>query len=269
MSMCLVALVVFAVMSIFSARYRRWAKEAFNCVARRLTLRPCTTGFNDKVKATITGALMKRHMGLARFANRHFEAISWVFTAVMFISLAYTAYGFYNLAVLGTCDPANPQNCVFNPDADPNRVICTFDGLEPEKAVPTIGGFMDIESAIIGSGKPRAYFFGTTWCPHCKWEKPIFQEVTAKFSDYVDITMVEIDVEQPDEEMHVFNHYSPDGYIPLIVFEGKYFRIGAGETLGEDGERQVLTAFLCKITNSPGDITECSQPDITELIGKI
>jgi len=267
--MCLVALVVLAVLSIFSARYRRWAREAFDCVGRRITLRPCISSFNENVRAIITSSLMKRHMGLARFTHRHFEAISLIFTAVMFLSMAYSVYGFYNLAMVGTCDPADPDNCIFNPDGDPNRVVCVFEDYEPEKAVPTIGGFMDIESATVNGGKPMVYFFGTTWCPHCGWEKPIFEEVMNKFNNTIDITIVEIDVEQPEEDMLIFNHYSTDGYIPLLVLGGKYYRIGAGESLGEDGERQVLTAFLCKITRSPNSVAECGQPEIVELIGKI
>ena len=87
MSICLVALAALAVLSIFSAKYRSWAREAFDCVARRITLRPCRTGFNEKVKAIITSRLMNRHMGLARFTHKHFESISWVFTVVMFVSL--------------------------------------------------------------------------------------------------------------------------------------------------------------------------------------
>ena len=113
MSACLVALFVFAVLGIFSAKYRRWAKEAFDCVGRRLTLRPCQTGFNDRVRARVVSKLLMRHAGLARFAHKRFELLSWVFTLVMFVSLSYTAYGFYNLAVYGTCDPSDPDSCVF------------------------------------------------------------------------------------------------------------------------------------------------------------
>jgi len=54
-------------------------------------------------------------MKAARFANKHFEAVSWVFTLMLFVSLGYSAYGMYNLATVGTCDPANPDSCVFNP----------------------------------------------------------------------------------------------------------------------------------------------------------
>ena len=266
MSMCLVALLVLAILSLFSAKYRSWAKEALDCVTRRLTLRPCRTGFDEKVRATITSALMKRHMGLARFAQKNFEAISWLFTIVMFVSLAYTAYGLYNLATVGTCDPIS-GNCVFNPGGDPNRVVCVFEGYEPEKAVPTIGGFMDIESAAVNGGMPKAYFFGTTWCPHCTWEKPVFEEITNKFSDYVEVRKINIDKNPEQEDMVVFNHYSPEGYIPLIIIGGKYYHIGAGESLGEEGERAVLTAILCKITGSP--VEACSKAGIPELIEKV
>ncbi len=115
MSVCVAALVVLAFLGIFSAKYRRWAREAFDCVTRRLTLRPCRTGFNTKVKAKITSKLMKRHPGIARFTLRHFEAISWAFTALLFVSLLLTITSAFNLAVYGTCDPQNPDQCVFNP----------------------------------------------------------------------------------------------------------------------------------------------------------
>jgi len=116
MSACIIALVVLAVMSIFSASYRSWTREAFDCVSRRVTLRPCRTGFNEKVRAAVTSRLMKSSPGAARFAHRHFEALSWVFTVITLASLAYTAYGAYNIVTVGTCDPAHPDQCVFNPE---------------------------------------------------------------------------------------------------------------------------------------------------------
>jgi len=265
MSICLVALVVLAVMSIFSAKYRSWAREAFDCVARRITLRPCRAGFNEKVRAVIISRLMRRHMGLAKFTHKHFEAISWVFTVITLVSLAYTAYGAYNLAVYGTCDPVS-GNCIFNPGGDPNRVVCPFEDVNTSEGVPTIGGFQKIDSVQI-NGKPLVYFFGTTWCPHCAWERPIFNETAGKFSGFIDVKTVEIDVSYTEEDMEAFKHFSPDGRIPVIIMGGKYYRIGAGEHLGEEGEKQVLTALLCELTDNP--IEECSDPAIAQMIGSI
>ncbi len=50
---CVVALVVLSIMGIFSASNRALAKEAFDCVFRRITLRPCPTGFDEKIKARV------------------------------------------------------------------------------------------------------------------------------------------------------------------------------------------------------------------------
>ncbi len=40
---CIFAFFVFAFLAIFSVTYRPLAKEAFECVFRRITLRPCET----------------------------------------------------------------------------------------------------------------------------------------------------------------------------------------------------------------------------------
>ena len=265
MSACLAALVVLAFMSLFSAKYRVWTREAFDCVARRLTLRPCETKFNQKVRAKITAKLMKRSPKLARITHKKFEAISWVFTIILFISLAYTVYGIGNLIVYGTCDPVT-GNCIFNPGGDPNQVICPFEGLHLENAIDSIGGFKNVPDALI-EGKPPVYFIGTTWCPHCNWERPVFTLVADKFSDYMTVKQIEIDQGIGEEDGMVFTHYSPEGKIPLIVIGGKYFRIGAGETLGKELEENVLTALFCKVTNNP--IEECSSPDIQALVNQI
>lgn len=113
MSICIAALILFAFMGIFSAKYRKWAREAFGCVVRRVTLRPCKTEFNEKVRAKITSKLLRRHIGLARFTHKHFESISWTFTIVLFVSLFISALGTFNLLVYGTCDPSNPDSCPF------------------------------------------------------------------------------------------------------------------------------------------------------------
>jgi hypothetical protein len=115
---CLIALVVFGVLGIFSATHRQFALEAFDCVFRRLTLRKCQTGFDEKMKMKITTKVMKRSPKASKFIFKHFEVISWLFTIILFVSLAYTAYGAYNLYVYGTCDPAQPDQCVFTPGAN-------------------------------------------------------------------------------------------------------------------------------------------------------
>ncbi len=262
MVICIVAAVVLGILGIFSARYRKIAKEAFSCVSRMATFRPCETGFDDKVRSHVASKLMKRSEKLAGWFYRNFKAISVLFTISFFLSAAYTGYTIYNLAVYGSCDPVNPQNCVFSPGTDPNRVICPYQNLSVTSSMATIGNFRNIESANI-EGRPDVYFFGTTWCPHCAWERPIFMNITSKFSGFITAYVTEIDIEQPALEMEIFKHYSPDGKIPVIVIGGKYFRVGSGESLGQAAEENALTAILCRITNDP--IEECSSLEIKSL----
>ncbi len=117
MSICIIAMVVLGVLGIFSAKYRRWAREAMACVSRRITLRPCNTTFNEKVKSKLVSKLMGRSRKIAAFTYSHFETISWIFTIAFFISLGFTIYSVYNLAVFGTCDPSDPGSCVFTTGA--------------------------------------------------------------------------------------------------------------------------------------------------------
>lgn len=107
MVICIVALVIFSFLSIFSARYRPLAKDAFKCVYRMVTLRPCDVQLETKIKSKVTSKLMIVP-SLARFFYRYFRYISWAFTISFFASLAYSAYGIFNLLTIGRCDPGSP-----------------------------------------------------------------------------------------------------------------------------------------------------------------
>jgi hypothetical protein len=102
--LCIVALVVFSVMSVGSAKYKRLAREALRCVAKTLTLSPCDVGLEQRIKGKITAKLLGTPR-LARFVYRNFTIISWAFTITFFASLIYSAYSFYNFFVYGSCEP--------------------------------------------------------------------------------------------------------------------------------------------------------------------
>ncbi|MEM5804909.1 MAG: thioredoxin family protein, partial [Candidatus Aenigmatarchaeota archaeon] len=175
---CLIALAVFSILGIFSAKYRVYAKEAFSCVFRRITLRPCTTDFDQQMKMKVVSKMFTRSPKAAGFMYRHFETISWIFTAIMVISLAYSGMAIYSLTVYGTCDPSNPNNCVFRlggpecaPNAQPNADIASF--TDSGSAVCTEGG------------KPVVLMFSATWCPHCNWVSPAFEKVAKEYVDRI------------------------------------------------------------------------------------
>lgn len=112
MVICIIALAVFSVLGIFSAYYRKLTKEAFQCVFRMVTFRPCETRLEDRVKSKLTTKLIKLPP-LAKFVYKNFKIISWVFTILLFASLFYTARSLYNLATYGSCDP-HSTSCIFN-----------------------------------------------------------------------------------------------------------------------------------------------------------
>jgi hypothetical protein len=102
--LCIVALIVFSVMSVGSAKYKRLARDALRCVAKTLTLSPCDVGLEQRIKGKITAKLLDTPR-LARFVYRNFTIISWLFTLTFFASLAYSVYALYNFFVYGSCEP--------------------------------------------------------------------------------------------------------------------------------------------------------------------
>ena len=121
---CLIALLVFGVLSVFSVKYRALAAEAFDCVFRRVTLRKCNTSFDKKMKTKISMRLFKTHKGLGGFVYKNFEALSWAFTLLMIGSLAFSVLGAYNYFAYGNCNgPHSTEVCVFNPQA-PEALSC-------------------------------------------------------------------------------------------------------------------------------------------------
>lgn len=139
--------------------------------------------------------------------------------------------------------------------------------IDSAKASPTpnsatVGSFTPTTDAVLSeNGKPIIYFFGSTTCPHCTWEKPVIQGVMAKFSGVVSYHE-NIDSEKDKD---IFSKYSTGG-IPTIVIAGKYYRVGSGENSGAETEAKNLTALICKVTeNKPAAV--CST--VADVISQI
>lgn len=127
----------------------------------------------------------------------------------------------------------------------------------------TLGDFLVTDKKICEEeGKPIVYFFGSSSCPHCVWEKPIAKEVFEQFKD--EISYHENFDNSNDSD--VFTKYSDinPGYVPFLILGCKYARVGAGEQLGitdEESkklEKEAMTAIVCKLTDGkPKDV--CNQ----------
>lgn len=186
MILCIVALVVFAVLGVFSVRYRQLAWEAFDCVARKVTLRPCETRLDERIRAKLIAKTMKYSPRTAALLSRHFEPLSFLFTILFFASMGYSAYGIYNLIMLGTCDPVS-GNCIFSPLID-NQTNAT---IPPGKQPCGLTDFVE--------------FYGEG-CPHCKKMVPIVEQVEIETG----VTFQKLEVWHNDTNRGIMLQYAGD-----------------------------------------------------------
>lgn len=136
------------------------------------------------------------------------------------------------------------------------------DKASTSESVTTVGNFtVNNEEVCKEDGKPIVYFFGSTSCPHCQWEKPILEAVMKNFEDQISFRS-RMDSQ---DDLDVLYKYS-DGGIPTLVFGCKYSRVGSGESEGDAAETKNLTALLCKLTdNNPSGV--CSE--VQDLVNQI
>jgi protein-disulfide isomerase len=180
---CILALIVFGILAIFSASHRPLAKEAFECVFLRLTFRKCRTGLDTKVKSSIVGRIMRKSPFAAKITYKYFEVFSWALVILMVVSLAYSAYGGYNYYLYGNC---------YGPEE--NNGFCIYNALEGET-------FTELQTKVAGEiekpnadddpylGKENAKVeiieFGCYSCPYSRQAQPIVNEILKKYGDKI------------------------------------------------------------------------------------
>lgn len=120
---CIIAFIIFAILGIFSATHRALARQALDCVFRRVTFRPCNTDFKEKIKGRIVGKLLNRSVFAAKMFNKHFELFSWLFFILMVASTFWAIKGGYNYYLYGSCNGLNQSGfCAFDPKGENNKV---------------------------------------------------------------------------------------------------------------------------------------------------
>lgn len=120
---CIISFIVLSILGIFSASNRALAREALDCVLRRVTFRPCNTGFDVKMKAKILGVVITRSEGAAKFLNKYFEVIAWIFFVLLLASSIMFFRGLYLFYTTGSCNGVNSTAfCVFDPTGKNNQV---------------------------------------------------------------------------------------------------------------------------------------------------
>jgi hypothetical protein len=108
---CIAAFIVLAIISIFSARYRKLAGKAWSCTLRRVTLRPCDTSFKEETKNKLLSHVAKRTPRLVKTADVGIEVASFVLVILTIWSIFVVLEAGLNLFVWGTCAPSNASSC--------------------------------------------------------------------------------------------------------------------------------------------------------------
>ncbi|MEM2138122.1 MAG: thioredoxin domain-containing protein [Candidatus Anstonellaceae archaeon] len=169
--LCFIALAVFTVLSLFSAKYRPLARRAFDCVLRKMTLRPCETGLDEEIKAKSLSWLMGFSPGAAGLVSRHFQAFSFAFTLLFFASIALTLQGVANFAIYGNCNGPVGGFCIYNGLQNPAFL----------KAPTTLQGV----SAGNSNASITVFEFGCYTCPYTRDSEERVLGMLEKYSDRV------------------------------------------------------------------------------------
>ncbi len=112
---CIIALPIFAILSIFSVKYRKLTKESLNCLFKTITFRKCDADLDTRIKTHIAGKLIKRPK-TAKFFYKNFKILTLLLMIIMLVSTFYSARSIYFYAKYGTCNgPHSTQFCLLNP----------------------------------------------------------------------------------------------------------------------------------------------------------
>jgi protein-disulfide isomerase len=184
---CIISFIVLSILGLFSATNRKLAKEALDCVSRRVTLRPCNTGFDEKMKAKILGSVITRSEFAARLLNKYFEVLAWVFFVLLLASSAFAIRGIYLYYVTGSCNGANSDAfCVFDPKGQNNQVSTLTPGCQINKANSakdlTLQGVDLTGFPVLNAGaKDKIVFVGCYDCDFTRKAYPMIMDLVKRF----------------------------------------------------------------------------------------
>ncbi len=185
---CIVAFIILSILGIFSATNRRLAKEALDCVFRRITFRPCNTGFDEKMKAKILGKVIMRSEKLASFINKRFELLAWIFFVIGMTALVMSVRGVVLWYTTGSCNGANSEAfCVFDPTGA-NNEVSNLGGSCP--VVPKTIADLTLEGVEVdtfpalnpdGNGQ-KIIFIGCYSCDYSRKTYPIIRKLVDRYN---------------------------------------------------------------------------------------
>lgn len=177
MVLCIVALIVFGILGIFSAKYRKLAVQALDCTVKTVTLRPCDTGLDEKIKTKLIGFLLKVSPPVAKFSNKNYDVLSKItgilFFVLFFSSLFFSGQAVYNYVAFGNCNGPNSTE------------FCAFDALLGKNTTNTPFVTPTMLASDLKIGNPLANVtvieFGCYTCPFTKANEGVRKQLVEKY----------------------------------------------------------------------------------------
>jgi len=174
MVLCFVALFVFGILGIFSAKYRALARGALDCVVRIVTLRPCESKLDERLHAKIVAKLLPVFPAGARAVHKNFQAFSILLVVLFFGSMIYSGVSVYNYWAYGNCNGPNSSE------------YCVFDAVLGAKGPAGLKNLAPGVGPTLGNGSIVLVEAGCFTCPYTKKTQP---ELTAFLSKHPEVTL--------------------------------------------------------------------------------
>ncbi len=215
MVLCLIALPVFAILGIFSLKYRKLAGESLDCMFRTVTFRKCRSGLDDRIKSRITGKMMKHSPRAAKFTYRNYKFLSWI-VLVLFIWSAYeSGIGTYNYVQYGNCNgPESTGFCML----DPTGAYSGISETNFDMPLYTLTPVVEEDDPIIGNPDAELTIieFGCYACQFTKKAEPTIAKILEHYRGRVNLQFKDFPIPS--------HAYSPEmSYAADCAFlQGKY-----------------------------------------------
>ncbi len=187
MVFCIVGIVIFGILGIFSAKYRRYFRESVHCLKRQLMLKPCDTKFDQEMKARIAAKLGSKNPALARFVYKRFTLLSWIMIAMLIFSIGSIGFGIYNTLAYGNCNgPDSTDFCLFNPGMTGEQGHSMHDGLAQGEIKPVSA---DDDPTLGNPGAAvKIVEVGCFRCPYTKNAEELRKQIVEKYGENVSFT---------------------------------------------------------------------------------
>ena len=264
---CIVSFIVLSILGIFSASNREMARESLDCVLRRVTLRPCNTGFDEKIKARLLGVVITRSEGAAMFLNRNFEILSWTFFILVLASSIWSVRGLVLFYTTGSCNGANSEAfCVFDPTGANNTTSTLGEGCSKPVAPSEMTARLDrIDLAQFPTlNNQIGQKIVLVACYHCDYSRKAYPMIRSLADHYqIGLTFLHYPVKESND------HFSKISYCVNKVAAEKYWAFNDEMFKGDKTDLdnpEYMDGLLTSVGLDAAQINACAADPQTEKV---